>query len=193
MTDSIRQTAKAIDDEFRSLAFAREAFPMLIDWGVEDFSTTVHSLGCNYLSALGREMGCWAISEYPVRVPKAGAAHSVRPDVAWWAKESGELALLGEFERFVPRMPGKLADKARNLLQAHYALGEQPRILLLVGWALAGTEIGSLDEVRAVVQNGFRPPNAPAVPALGNESVFILAIAVFGDVQGKRRLLRVQQ
>ena len=83
-------------------------------------------------------------------------------------------------------------DKARNLLQAHYALGEQPRILLLVGWALAGTEIGSLDEVRAVVQNGFRPPNAPAVPALGNESVFILAIAVFGDVQGKRRLLRVQ-
>ncbi|MBT2989950.1 MAG: hypothetical protein KME65_13430 [Candidatus Thiodiazotropha sp. (ex Ctena orbiculata)] len=192
MNDAIRQTAQAIDDEFRSLEFARQAFPMLIDWGVEDFSITVHSLGCNYLSALGRELGFWAISEYPVRVPREGAAHSVRPDVAWWARKSGELALLGEFERFVPRMPGKLAEKARNLLQAHHTLGEQPRILLLVGWALAGTDIGSLDEVRAVVHNGFRPPDAPAVPALGQDSVFILAIAVFGDVKNKRRLLRMQ-
>ena len=61
---------------------------MLTDWGVEDFSHTAHSLGCNYLTQIGREAGFWAMSEYPVRVPSVGAQHSVRTDVAWWERPS---------------------------------------------------------------------------------------------------------
>ncbi len=178
--------------EFRSLAVARAAFPMLTAWGMEDFSHTIHSLGCNYLAAIGREAGFWAMSEYPVRVPSAsGAGRSVRPDVAWWRRPSGEAVLLGEFERAEARKPGKLLDKARNLLWAHHALRERSRLLLLVGWALAGTDLGDLSEVRAVMANGFRAPDGTPVRGLGPGSAFLLATAVFGDVDGRRRLLEV--
>ena len=56
----IQGLKKKILEEFSSLSFIAEAFPMLTDWGVEDFSLTIHSLGCNYLSALGRSLDFWA-------------------------------------------------------------------------------------------------------------------------------------
>ncbi len=191
MSEVVRQSVESLCAEFKTLTFAREAFPMLTDWGVEDFSHTIHSLGCNYLSALGRQLGHWAISDYPVRVPGHAGVHSIRPDVVWWSREKTEVALLGEFERFEPRCKSKFLDKARNLLQAHQALGEGPRILLLVGWTLSGTECGAMEEVRTLVHTGFRPDNAIPVPGLGAESAFVLATAVFGDQGGARRLLRV--
>jgi hypothetical protein len=189
--DAVRRAEQALRSEFRSLAVAHAAFPMLTAWGVEDFSHTIHSLGCNYLAAVGREAGFWAMSEYPVRVPSRSAAHSVRPDVAWWERVSGEAVVLGEFERAEARKPVKLADKARNLLQAHQALGERPRLLLLVGWALAGTDLGDRDAVRGVMASGFRAADGTPVRGLGRSSAFLLATAVFGDVGGGRKLLAV--
>lgn len=62
MSDSVRQAEQALRAEFGTLALARSAFPMLTAWGVEDFSHTIHSLGCNYLTAIGREAGFWAMS-----------------------------------------------------------------------------------------------------------------------------------
>lgn len=165
---------------------------MLTDWGVEDFSHTIHSLGCNYLAAVGREAGFWAMSEYPVRVPSSGVQHSVRPDIVWWERSSADAVVLGEFERAEPHKPGKLVDKARNLLQAHHALGERPRLLLLVGWTLSGTKLGDLGSVRTVMTSGFRASDGTPVRGLGRRSVFLLATAVFGDGEGDRKLLRVQ-
>ena len=191
MSESVHQAGQALRAEFGSLELARSAFPMLTDWGVEDFSHTIHSLGCNYLTAIGRDAGFWAMSEYPVRVPSAGHHHSVRPDVAWWKRPSGEAIVLGEFERAEPRKPAKLIEKAKNLLQAHHALSERPRVLLLVGWALAGTDLGDLGSVRAVMASGFRAADGTPVRGLGQRSVFLLATAVFGDVEGARKLLRV--
>lgn len=180
-----------ITQEFHTLAFARSHFPMLTDWGVVDFSTTIHSLGCNYLAAVGREAGFWAMSEYPVRVPSSGAQQSVRPDVVWWERSSGAAIVLGEFERAEPHKPGKLVDKAKNLLQAHHALGERPRLLLLVGWTLAGSNLGDLGSVRAVMASGFHAPGSSPVRGLGRRSAFLFATAVFGDVDGNRKLLQV--
>ena len=191
MIHEVHQCAKSLSTEFETLNFARDAFPMLTDWGVEDFSHTIHSLGCNYLSALGRSLGFWAISDYPVRIARVGGAHSVRPDVVWWDKIATEVCLLGEFERFDPRNRAKLVEKAKNLLQVHQQMGNLPRILLLVGWTLAGTDCGSPDDIRAVVYGGFRPDNAAPVPGLSNESVFVHATAVFGDAGGIRRLLGI--
>ena len=187
MSNVVRQNAESLRTEFKTLEFARGAFPMLTDWGVEDFSHTIHSLGCNYLSALGREFGHWAISDYPVRV----GARSIRPDVVWWDKANSGVALLGEFERFEPRNRGKFLDKAKNLLQTHRALTDRPRILLLVGWTLAGTECGAMEDVRSLIHSGFRSDTATPVPGLDSESVFVLATAVFGDQAGTRRLLGV--
>lgn len=192
MSEDVRQLEERLRGEFRTLELARDVLPMLTTWGVEDFSQTIHSLGCNYLTAIGRSAGCWAMSEYPVRVPSTGSSHSVRPDVAWWHRAGGEVLLLGEFERAEPKKPAKLVEKARNLLHAHHVLGERPRLLLLVAWALAGTDLGDLGSVRAVMANGFRPPDGAPVRGLGARSSFLLATAVFGDVEGRRRLLQVQ-
>jgi hypothetical protein len=193
--DALRRAERALRAELASLAVARADFPMLTAWGVENFSQTIHSLGCNYLAAVGRAAGFWAISEYPVRVPSVGAAGSVRPDVAWWDRDTGEPVLLGEFERAEARRTGKLVDKAGNLLRAHHALGERPRLLLLMGWALAGTDLGDPGPVRAVMASGCRAPDGTAVRGLGRHSTFLLATAVFGDLGAAagngRRLLRV--
>jgi hypothetical protein len=83
-------------------------------------------------------------------------------------------------------------EKTRNLLQAHHALGERPRILLLVGWTLSGTDLGLHDEVRRVIYGGFYPIGSLGVPGLSGDSVFIHATAVFGDANGMRRLIRVR-
>ena len=69
---SVNDIAASLRAEFRTLEYAKADFPMLTTWGVPDFSHTIHSLGCNYPSALGRHLGFWAISDYPVRVPRSG-------------------------------------------------------------------------------------------------------------------------
>lgn len=189
--DPVADALRGLRHEFETLELAKREFPMMCEWGVEDFSHTIHSLGCNYLATLGRELGFWGISEYPVRIPTTNRSHSVRSDVAWWSRPEGEVVLLGEFERF-DTSKDKLGEKARNLLQAHHTLGDGPRVLLLVAWALSGTDTGSPASVRSVMNSGFRPRNAPAVPGLSAASHFLMATAVFGDVQGKRRLLRVR-
>ncbi len=134
MSANASKVEAQVRDEFRSLAIATDTLPMLTSWGVEDFSQTIHSLGCNYLTNIGQQSGFWAMNEYPVRVQSSGGQHSVRPDVAWWHRESCEVALLGEFERAESRKPAKLIDKARNLLQAHHSLGERPHVLVLLAW-----------------------------------------------------------
>jgi hypothetical protein len=191
LNNTIQKADQFLRAEFGSLSFARTTFPMLTTWGVADFSLTIHSLGCNYLAAMGREAGFWAMSEYPVRVASASARNSVVPDVAWWEKSTGDAILLGEFERTEPRRPVKLVEKAKNLLQAHQSLGERPRLLLLVGWALAGTDLGDLGKVRAIMASGFRTADGTPVQGLEQESKFLLATAVFGDVDGGRKLLQV--
>jgi hypothetical protein len=164
---------------------------MLTAWGIEDFSVTIHSLGCNYLNALGRELGFWAVSEYPVRTAST-PGHSLRPDVAWWSQPNAAVVLLGEFERFDSSQQRNLIRKAQNLLRMHHELGEQPMVLLLMTWALAGTDLRGMNEVRAVAHNGFRTSDGLVVPGLGAESSFIVATAVFAGADGRHRLHGVQ-
>jgi hypothetical protein len=191
MTMEVREIERVLRAEFETLAFAKSDFPMLTEWGVEDFSVTIHSLGCSYLSALGRNAGCWAASDYPVRVSSGATGYSVRPDVAWWSRPTPAVALLGEFERFEPGQRN-LVGKARNLLRAHHDLGERPRVLLLMAWAIAGTDLRGMDEVRAVSHDGFRTSDGLVVPGLGPDSKFVLVTAVFGGPEERRRLQAVR-
>lgn len=193
MTTDATQVESALRAELRTLSLARDTLPMLTTWGVEDFSQTIHSLGCNYLTAIGRALGFWAMSEYPIRTPSAGPGISVRPDVAWWEQANREVVLLGEFERAEQKNSAKLVDKAKNLLQAHHALGERPRVLVLMAWATAGTNLGDLAAVRSVMANGFRTPTGAPVQGLGLHSRFVLATAVFGEADGRGRLVEVTQ
>jgi hypothetical protein len=189
---NVAEITTVLNAEFNSLQFARDSFPMLTSWGVQDFSVTIHSLGCNYLTALGRYLGCWSASEYPVRASENQSSSSVRPDVVWWSKETSHAVLIGEFERFDPRLRQNLIEKARNLLKAHYEVGEMPRILLLMAWAMAGTDLSCLEEVRATGHNGFVDSDGRTFPGLRRDSSFIIASAIFGYANNIHRLLAIQ-
>jgi hypothetical protein len=98
--------------------------------------------------------------------------------------------LLGEFERFEPGQLN-LVGKARNLLRAHHELGERPRLLLLMAWAIAGTDLRGMADVRAVLHDGFRTSDGLVVPGMGPDSKFVLVTAVFGGHEERRRLQAV--
>jgi hypothetical protein len=193
MSHAVAQTEAVVRAEFAGLAFARSEFPMLTDWGVEDYSETVHSCGMNYLAALGRHHGRWALSEYPVAVPGLSEDGSfVRLDAVWWSRPAGRAELLAEFERYEPGAAKRsiVAEKARHLLLAHHQLPPGPRLLLLCVWAVSGKVPGRLDELRDLTRRGFRLADR-WIPGVGADSRFVIATPVFSEAGGRLYLREV--
>lgn len=187
MTMNASQIRNVLSREFATLEFARAEFPMLINWGIKDESVCVHSLGLNYLAALGRHLGFWAVTEYPVRVNRSFLKH----DVVWWSKANGRVALIGEFERFETGQQSKLADKAKNLLLSFEALDRAPEILLLMPWTLVGTNLSGNQSACSVAYDGFRE-DGRMVSGIGTDAIFVLAHAIFGRSTDQVRLLEVK-
>ncbi len=194
MNDSVCQIAADLTAEFEHLAFARSEFPMLARWGVPDFSQTIHSLGCNYLTAFGRSLNFLACTEYPIRLRQNTESSIVRADVAWWDRDTEQPLLIAEFERCEPgRAALSLTTKARNLLHAHRVLPPGPRVLLLMGWKRSGIPAGDISGVRAVISNGFCAADGHALRGLGPDSRFILAIAdMAADSDNVMRLAKIR-
>ena len=58
---------QAIREEMKTGEIRKRFFPMMTDFGVRDYSETVHTMGLNYLTAIGRTISdTTAISECPV-------------------------------------------------------------------------------------------------------------------------------
>lgn len=172
----IHVLAASVLSELREAAFMRAEFPMLTKWGCP--SDTVHSVGLNYLTALGRQNGFWAVSEYPVQnITNINVSRAVRCDIAWFSKPSGEVKLLCEFERYDSCSAGraKLKEKAENLVIAHHQLPSAPRVLLLLVWAVAGSVITGLQELVSTVRQGFRDEIGNLIPSLSQDSMFRVA------------------
>src|SRR5262249_47775068 len=82
-------------------AVLRREVPLLCpDWGVRDEDALVHSLGMNFLAALGRQAGFVGLVEYPVPHAERWPGKIVRVDAAWIDAEERRPRLLGEFGRF---------------------------------------------------------------------------------------------
>ena len=63
----INYVIEANREEFESGNVRNELFLMMTKFGVRDYSETVHTLGLNYVTAIGRTIeGISAISECPV-------------------------------------------------------------------------------------------------------------------------------
>ena len=182
------QIRGALSREFATLEFARAEFPMLTTWGLRDESVSVHSLGFNYLAALGRHLGYWAATEYPIRVGNS----FVRPDFVWWSKQDQQVKLIGEFERFEAGQQAKLVDKAKNLMLSYEALERRPEAMVLVPWTLAGTDLAGNSAARSVAHDGFRASDGKMIYGIGTEAAFLLAHAIFGRSSDNVRLLEVQ-
>lgn len=188
MQMNVAQIRSALSREFATLEFARAEFPMLTTWGVRDESVSVHSLGFNYLAALGRHLGFWSATEYPIRVGQT----FVRPDFVWWSKDDHQVKLIGEFERFEAGQQTKLVDKAKNLMLSYQALERGPEAMVLVPWTLAGTELADNTAARSVAYDGFRSTDGKMIYGVGTEASFLLAHAIFGKTADTVRLLEVK-
>ena len=177
----------ALSAELKTLDVARAQFPMWTDWGVEDESVALHSLGLSYLTTVGQHAGYACCCEYPV------AGHKVRADSVWWDKEMRTPAALFEFERHKGgtelvdkvcwwdkemRTPAalfeferhkggtELVDKVRNLLRAYHSLKGKPSLLCLVFWTKNFYPLGDegVRDLWQIFERGFLAEDRCRVP-----------------------------
>ena len=165
----------------------KKMFPMMTSFGVRDYSETVHSLGLNYITAIGRELNSiTAISEYPVYPYNSGASSrkglnvaednaayiysidAVRPDSIWFSKYNNKPVLICEFERYEKnrKKDNKLKEKIQNLLIAYHQLGEDVPVILFVYWSYATEVAGDIKEYISILDNGFRQTNGVFVAGI---------------------------
>jgi hypothetical protein len=186
---SATDISKALEEEFRTLTFLRDTFPMLTDWAVRDESILIHSLGCNYLAALGRHLGFWAINECPFRVSNN---RTIRPDVVWWHQSDRQVIFLAEFERYDLGFEAKLEAKAKNLVETYAAVSPKPTVVLLLTWIYAGTDLKGARTAGAVAYNGFQAEGNSWIGGMSSEHRFLNYFAVFGREGENTKLLRIQ-
>jgi hypothetical protein len=139
----------AVRDEFDALAIARAYFPMWTDWGVEDESIAVHSLGLSYLTTIGQQAGFACCSECPVM------GGNVRADSVWWDKGTRDPVALFEFERH--KDGSELVGKVQNLLHAYHSLQGRPALLGLVFWTKNFYPLGDegVRDLWSIFERGF--------------------------------------
>ena len=163
---------------------------MLTDWGVRDEGMQIHSMGCNYLAALGRHHGHWAINEYSLFTD---SGRGIRPDAIWWERPSRAPVFLAEFERYVPGQEQKLKEKVDNLLESHHALSRTPVVLLLLCWVTSGTDLGRARNVGSTMVDGLRAANGDWLAPLNTSTRFMLRFMIMGRDGDLLKVLRVAE
>ncbi|MGL4731726.1 MAG: hypothetical protein ACRCW0_09090 [Clostridium sp.] len=163
-----REIINFIKSELENGDIRNNLFPMMTKFGVRDYSETVHTLGLNYITALGRYIeGVSTISECPVyphkedkyvnRIADEEAVYGsktthVRPDSV------NTPILICEFERYEKnkRKDIKLIEKIQNLLISYHQLGGNVPIILFVYWSYANENPGDIDEYISIFDKGFK-------------------------------------
>lgn len=174
-----------IKDEFKHGKIRNEIFPMMTKFGVRDYSETVHTLGLNYITAIGRCIeGITSISECPVypysdknqlgeMVAESQDSYitkvsEVRPDSIWYSKEDNSPILICEFERYEKniRKDLKIKEKIENLLIAYHQLGGDIPIILFVYWSYAGKNPGDIADYISILDKGFKRNTGSYIPGI---------------------------
>lgn len=159
--------AAGLRAELNRLAIAQRDFPIWTDWGVEDESHAVHSLGLSYLVRVGQDLGYVAASEYPV------VGHHVRADAVWWDRVTRDPVALFEFERL--KDGTELVSKVRNLMRAWHATRRKPSVLGLVFWQKTFFA-GSPDRVAGLwreLERGYRDEGGATIDPVPASLLYI--------------------
>lgn len=177
---------KAIREELESGEIRKDLFPMITDFGVRDYSETVHTMGLNYITAIGRTInGVTAVSECPVypyeknenfinqekRVAEISLGYKlpketeVRPDSIWYSKTENKPLLLSEFERCDnSRLKNKkLEEKIQNLLISYHQLGGEVPLILFVYWTYSKVTPGDISSYIRIFDDGFTTNNGKKI------------------------------
>lgn len=173
-----------IKNEFKVGKIRKELFPMMTEFGIRDYSETVHTVGLNYITAIGRYVkGVTSLSECPVypyinkgmdqRIAEKSANYGykineVRPDSIWYTKKDNTPILICEFERYEKgrRKDLKVKEKIENLLIAYHQLGGNVPVILFVYWSYAGDNPGDIDEYISILDNGFKRNDGDHIPGI---------------------------
>ncbi|KAJ51233.1 hypothetical protein BD780_003479 [Clostridium tetanomorphum] len=181
-----------IREEFKTGIVREKLFPMMTKFGVRDYSETVHSLGLNYITAIGREFNeVVSLSEYPVYphvaikgynefkiaennevygVSKANIISQVRPDSVWFDKFENTPVLICEFERYENnrRKDKMLKEKIQNLLVAYHQLGSNVPYILFVYWSYSGIAAEGISEYISILDDGFKTSDGKNVAGINS-------------------------
>jgi hypothetical protein len=176
---------QGIREELETGEIRRRLFPMMTDFGVRDYSETIHTMGLNYLTAIGRTIkDTTAISECPVYpLEKESKLHDavkiaesygefrtskvpeLRPDSIWYSIKDNQPLLLCEFERYdKSRLKNKkLEEKIQNLLIAYHQLGGNVPLILFVYWTYPKVTPGDISNYIRIFDDGFIMSNGTRV------------------------------
>ena len=172
-----------------TLDAAAAHLPMWTEWGVRDAGHLVHSLGCTFLTAVGRDLGFAAVSEVPA--PREGALaqvdQDVRSDSVWFDRTKRRVALVGEFERY----SGKLKDlspKVETLCLAQQRWNCQDASLLLAYWTTGFVTLPDHDGLRGIARSGFQGPGGIRVPGNPRAQLIFYQFVVRSGQDGLLRL-----
>lgn len=174
-----------------TLEAASAHLPMWTEWGVRDVGHLVHSLGCTFLTAAGRDLGFATVSEVPAprEGPLANVEADVRSDSVWFDRESRRAVLVAEFERYAGKQKD-LSPKVETLLLAQHRWGCPDATLLLAYWSVGLVSLPDHDGLRTLAREGFTATGGVRVPGNPRTRLIFYQFVVRAGQDG---LLRLEQ
>lgn len=187
--------ASALDIHGRlTLEAATAHLPMWTTWGVQDAGHLIHSLGCTFLTAIGRDLGLASVSEVPA--PRQGelarVEEDVRSDSVWFDREMRRVALVAEFERYAGKQKD-LSPKVETLLLAQQRWGCPDAVLLLAYWSVGLVTLPDHDSLRSIARGGFQALGGVRVPGNPRARVVFFQFVVRPGQDGLLRLESIIQ
>ena len=178
-----------LSNEFETLSIAKKFFPMWSEWGVDDESVAIHSLGWTYLTTIGQQNGYVCCSEFPVM------SHTIRADSVWWNPDSKQISAVFEFERH--KEGPELKEKVKNLLKAYHSLQRKPELLCLVFWTKSEHNLlvnqNVLNGLWDIFQRGFRDNNLQQVPPASVRKLRIFECVHISNSKGQEVLSKIKE
>ncbi len=168
---------------------AASHLPMWTEWGVRDVGHLVHSLGCTFLTAAGRDLGFASVSEVPAprEGPLAHVEEDVRSDSVWFDRATRRVALVAEFERYAGKQKD-LSPKVETLLLAQQRWGFEDATLLLAYWSVGLVSVPDHDNLRSIVRGGFSAMGGVRVPGNQRAKLIFYQFVVRAGQDGLLRL-----
>jgi len=162
---------------------------MWTEWGVRDVGHLVHSLGCTFLTAVGRDLGFTSVSEVPAprEGPLAHVEEDVRSDSVWFDRATRRVALVAEFERYAGKQKD-LSPKVETLLLAQQRWGCEDAMLLLAYWSVGLVSVPDHDNLRSIVRGGFSATGGVRVPGNSRAKLVFYQFVVRAGQDGLLRL-----
>ena len=177
-----------------TVAAAGHQLPLWTTWGVRDAGHLVHSLGCTFLTGVGRDLGHAAVAEVPAprHGPLGHVQEDVRSDSVWFDREDQKVVLIAEFERYAGKQKD-LGPKAETLLLAHQRWSRPDALLVLAYWTIGHVTVPDHNALRGIIHGGFDATGGVRVPGRPLATVAFFQFVVREDPDGLMRLVSIHR